>query len=175
MSDVNIDQIVAELQQQVSQRRLSGDYPEGLEHQLESEFQAIMGEVDRDEISTALLEGCVDGVRGAILNMDASVDAARAIGSRVPGGAAVHHTMGRVIVRHTSPIAASLSDLGAFVTDALSETRRLFEAQSSADERQLLEALSGVFDRLAVLDHLVEITRDLEQRVAVLESEPETK
>ena len=172
---MNIDGIVAELQQQVSQRRIAGDYPEGLEHQLESEFQALMGEVDRDEIDTALLEGYVDGVRRAIYNMDASVDAITAIGSRVPGGAAVHDTMGRVVVRHTYPIAASLRDLGVCVTNALSETRRLFEAQSSADERQLLDALAGVLDRLALLDHLVEITRDLEQRVAVLESEQEIR
>jgi hypothetical protein len=171
VSDVNIDKIVAELQHQVSRRRVAGDYPEGLEQQLESEFHGMMSAVDRHEIDTALLGGYVDGVRRAIYDIDVSTDTR----SRVPGGAAAHETMGRVIVRHTYPIAASLRDLGVCVTNALSETRRLFEAQSSADERQLLDALAGVLDRLALLDHLVEITRDLEQRVAVLESEQEIR
>jgi hypothetical protein len=36
----------------------------------------------------------------------------------------------------------------------VSETKRLFEAQRSADERQLADLLAAVVDRLAVVDAL---------------------
>jgi hypothetical protein len=36
----------------------------------------------------------------------------------------------------------------------VSETKRLFEAQRSADERQLADLLTAVVDRLAVVDAL---------------------
>jgi hypothetical protein len=36
----------------------------------------------------------------------------------------------------------------------VSETKRLFEAQRSADERQLADLLAAVIDRLAVVDAL---------------------
>jgi hypothetical protein len=46
-------------------------------------------------------------------------------------------------------------------------------AQQSADERQLLDVLAGVLDRLAVIDHLVEVLGDLDARVAAIEQRPE--
>jgi ubiquinone biosynthesis protein UbiJ len=76
-----------------------------------------------------------------------------------------------VVSRHITPLAESVRDLGVSVAEALTEIRRLLQAQSAADERQLLDVLSGVMDRLAVIDHLVELTTNLEQRVAQLESD----
>lgn len=167
MSGIEVETIVAGLRQRITERRLAGDYPLGLERQLESEFQGMMRAIDRHEIDTSHLHGLVDDVRTAAQDV-------RVVGgtdSRVPGGSAAHGAMGRVVQRHVQPVAESVRELGTSVADALVETRRLFQAQSAADERQLLDAIAGVLDRLAVLDHLVEITLDLEARVAHLESE----
>jgi hypothetical protein len=51
----------------------------------------------------------------------------------------------------------------------MDEVRRLVDAQRAADERQLHDAIAGVLDRLAVLDHVVELVRDVEQRLDALE------
>jgi len=170
VSDIEIDEVVSALRRRVTERRLAGDYPEGLEQQLESEFHGMMRAIDRHEIDTGRLGGLVDGVR----NTAHEVRSIAATDSRVPGGSNAHAALGRVVQRHTQPLTESLRDLGVSVADALSETRRLFDAQNAADERQLLDALAGVLDRLAVLDHVVELTRDLEERVARLESERES-
>lgn len=167
MPNIDIDDVVSELKQRIAQRRIAGDYPEGLELQLESEFRAMMRAVDRNEIDTAHLDDLVESVNVAVHRVSADVGS----DSRVPGGSAAHTALGRVVQRHTGPLAESVRGLGVSIAKALDEARRLFEAQNAADERQLLDAVAGVLDRLAVLDHLVEITRDLEQRVARLERE----
>ena len=167
MSEIDVEEIVAGLRQQVAERRLAGDYPVGLEQQLESEFQGMMRAIDRNEIGTETLGALVQSVIAAAheMRIDAATD------SRVPGGSTAHHAAGRVVNRHITPLAESVRDLGVSVADALGEVRWLVQAQSAADERQLLDVLSGVMDRLAVIDHLVEPTTDLERRVTQLESD----
>jgi hypothetical protein len=167
MPDIDINNIVSELNERIAVRRLAGDYPEGLERQLEAEFAGMLRAIDRHEIDTSQLDTLVQAVRRTANE----VRSAGGTDSRVPGGSAAHGAMGRVVQRHVHPLAESLRDLGVAVGDALGESRRLFEAQSTADERQLHDAIAGVLDRLAVIDHLVEIVRDLEERVRVLEND----
>ena len=165
--EIDIDEVVASLQRQIVERRLAGDYPAGLEKQLESEFAGLLRAVDRHEIDTNQLEALVQGV--VIVSHDMHLDGSMT--SRLPGGASAHRAVSRIVQRHKNPLAESIRDLGVSVADALWEVRRLLEAQRSADERQLLDAVSGVLDRLAVLDHLAAIVTELEERVALLESE----
>ena len=167
MSDINIDEVVASLQRRIVERRLAGEYPVGLELQLESEFAGMLRSIDRHEIDTDQLAGLVQGVVVAAhdMHLDGSDE------SRLPGGSAAHRAVSRIVQRQTNPLAESIRDLGVSIADALWEVRRLMEAQRSADERQLLDAISGVLDRLAVLDHLVAIVSELEQRLILLESE----
>jgi hypothetical protein len=166
VSHVDLDEILAQLKASIAARRLSGDYPEGLEQQLEAEFDAMMRAINRDEINTEQLAALVDAVTTAVHGVGTEVGT----GSRMPGGAVVHKTAAHVVQRHTGPLAESVRTLGSTVADALRETLHILEAQRSADERQLLDAISGVLDRLAVIDHLVEIARDLESRVVMLEN-----
>ena len=167
MPDVDVDEVVAALNQRISDRRAAGDYPIGMEQQLESEFQGMMRAIDRHEIDTEPLRTLVQAVVVAAheMRLDTATD------SRVPGGSASHHAAGRLVSRHITPLAESVRDLGVSVASALDEVRRLVQAQSAADERQLLDVISGVMDRLAVVDHLVELTTDLERRVTQLESD----
>jgi hypothetical protein len=167
VSGIEVDAVIAALRQRIVERRLAGDYPVGLEQQLESEFHGMMRAIDRHEIDTSRLGDLADGVRATAHD----VRVVGATDSRVPGGSAAHGAVGRVVQRHVQPVAESVRQLSTSVADALAETRRLFEAQSAADERQLLDAVAGVLDRLAVLDHLVEITQELEERVAGLEAQ----
>ena len=167
MSGIDIDEVIESLQRRITERRLAGDYPVGLETQLESEFAGLMRAIDRHEIDTQQLGAFVQGV--VVAAHDMHLDGTGA--SRIPGGSSAHRAISRVVQRQTNPLAESIRDLGVSVADALWEVRRLLEAQRSADERQLLDAVSGVLDRLAVLDSLAAIVTDLEARTALLESE----
>jgi hypothetical protein len=171
VTSVDLEAILQSLTARIAERRAAGEYPEGLEQQLESEFTAMLRAIERHEIDTAHLDELV----AALGEATHAVHSEAASTSRVPGGALIHEMTGRVVRRHTDDLAATVRTFGWTVHAALNETRRLFEAQRSADERQLLDALSGVLDRLAVLDHLVEIARDLESRVSALESSASSK
>jgi len=167
VSDIDIDEVISSLQRRIVERRLLGDYPIGLEMQLESEFAGLLRAVDRHELDDSRLEALVQQV--VVAAHDMHMDDSDA--SRLPGGSSAHRIVSRLLQRQTNPLAESIRDLGASVADALWEVRRLMEAQRSADERQLLDAVAGVLDRLAVLDHVAAIVTELEQRIAVLESE----
>jgi hypothetical protein len=166
VTSVDLEAILESLTARIAERRAAGDYPEGLEQQLESEFAGMLRAIERHEIDTDRLDELVVATGDSNREIHSEV----ATTSRVPGGALIHELTGRFVRRHTDNLAATVRTFGFTVQDALHETRRLFDAQRSADERQLLDALSGVLDRLAVLDHLVEIARDLESRVSALES-----
>jgi hypothetical protein len=165
MSEIDVDAIVEELRGRIAARRVAGDYPIGLEHELEAEFAGMLRGIDRHEVDTVRLQELVQSVRVAAHDMQLDPPT----GSRVPGGSSAHVAMGRMVRRHTGPLAESVRDLGISVAEALDEVRRVVHAQNTADERQLHDAVAGVLDRLAVIDHLTELTADLERRIVALE------
>jgi hypothetical protein len=162
---VDIDELVSELRQRVAIRRASGDYPVGLEEQLEAEFKHIMAAVHRDELNTQELGRRVQSVERATGAIDAHVES----DSRLPGGSAVHKTAGRLVSRHTGQLAHGVRVLGIDIARALHEIHHLIEVQKSADERQLVEVIGALMDRVAVVDHLADAILDLERRVLQLE------
>ncbi len=158
--------VVDSLQQRIAERRRSGDYPPGMEEQLEAEFTLIMAAVHRNEVNSNEL-----GRR--IRNVEQSVAAVRSDGStdsRVPGGSTLHATTARLVNRHTGIIADSVRALGSEIAAALSEVHRLVDVQRSADERQLSDVIGAVIDRLAVLDHLADAVVHIEARLDALEA-----
>lgn len=163
--DLDVDEIVASLVAGIAARRADGEYPAGLEEELEAEFVEIMRAVHRDEVGTRELRERLERVAASIgrVRADPPVD------SRVPGGSAVHATVARLVSRHTNTLADGVRAMGAEMAHALHEVVRLFEVQREADERQLNEVVSGLIDRLAILDHLADAVVDLERRVAELE------
>lgn len=167
MEDVDIDELITSLQQRVAERRRAGDYPPGLEEQLEAEFDQIMKAVHRHELDTGELHRRLTVVAQAAANVTAEPP----LDSRLPGGGTVHAAAARVVRRHTATLADTVRGLGNEVTNALLEVQRLFEAQRSADERQLDEVIASMLDRLAVLDHVADAVVLLEQRVAALEAD----
>jgi hypothetical protein len=166
VDQIDIDGIVNDLQARVKVRRASGDYPPGLEEQLESQFKIIMAAVQRDEMDTSELGRRIRGV-------EHSADTLRAqggTGSRVPGGSTMHSAAARLVTRHTAELATSVRALGIEISGALSEVHHLLNLQREADERQLMDVIGAVMDRLAVLDHLADSVVQLERRVDALEA-----
>lgn len=164
--NVDVDELVDKLQERVATRRAMGDYPPGLEEQLEAEFKLIMDAVHRPEINTGDLEQRIAAVTDATL----ALGSPPGLDSRLPGGRSMHKTAGRVVERHTSVLTEHVRTLGRDIVGALQEVRRLIEMQNEADERQLYEVVSAVLDRVAVIDHLADAVLNLERRVHDLET-----
>ena len=167
MDKIDVDEIVMSLQQRVAKRRASVDYPPGLEAQLESEFALIMAAVHRPEMTTRPLD---DRIRTLLTSVH-SVGAEPGATSRLPGGGIVHRTSGRLVRRHTTMLADEVRRIGADTASALDEVRALIEHHRAADERQLLDVVGSIYDRIAVLDHLADVVLDLEQRIMRLEAQ----
>ena len=170
MDQIDIDQLISGLKQRVEERRQSGDYPLGLEEQLEAEFKIIMAAVRRDEIDTSELGRRVKSVEHANAAIHSSAESA----SRLPGGSLVHRVVGRMVRRHTSALEVSTRALGIEVARALHEVHHMIDVQREADERQLHDILGSVMDRLAVIDHLAASVVRLEARVQELETSATT-
>ncbi len=169
MKDINIDEVVDALQQRVAERRASGDYPPGLEQQLESEFDLVMSAIHRPEVDTSEAITRIEAVGLATR----AIGAPPSIGSRVPGGSALHAATGRLVRRHTSQLADEVRQLGVDTGAALDSLRQVLDRQRSADERQLTEVIGSLHDRVAILDHLANAIIDLENRVLRLEERPQ--
>lgn len=170
MEHIDVDDLVDRLQERVAIRRAMGEYPPGLEEQLEAEFKLIMDAVHRHEIDTGDLEQRI----AAVSHATHSVGARPELASRLPGGHVIHRTAGRVVERHTGALADNVRTLGHDIAGALQEILRLIEMQRTADERQLHEVVSAVLDRVAVIDHLADAVVNLELRVHELEAKSAT-
>ena len=167
-SDAGVDEIVDVLRHRVAARRAAGDYPVGLEEQLEAEFRYIMSvQAEASRRSS--------GLTGALGTVERSIAAIKAEGetaSRLPGGSAVHAVASRLVARHTGQLAEATRAFGLDVLDAMREIGRLIDDRSTAGDRRLEDAVAAVIDRLAVVDHLSNAVLELERRVGALEAAP---
>jgi len=164
--EIDLDEIIAGLEQRVAARRRLGEYPMGLEPELEAEFDGILAAMRRRELSTEALNLRIDAVRQSVDR----ISGVTATESNVPGGAVVHSAIGRLVSRQTNGVAAGVRLAGHDVVAALVEVVGLLESQRSADERQLVEVVSALFDRLTVVDQLVSAVNEIERRLDAIEA-----
>lgn len=165
MTSPSIDEVVAQLEARVAERRAAGDYPPGLEEQLEAHFSKMLRALYDTNAATQSLAAHVNSVALVLDGMSHRVET----GSRIPGGSAVHRAAAVLVRRQSQHIIGQVSALGAAIHAVLDETRRYLDAQRVGDDRETMMMLSAVMDRLAVLDHLAEMVTDLETRVIALE------
>jgi hypothetical protein len=167
MASIDMNAILNEIRENVRLRRIAGEYPPGLENQLEQEFELIMQSTNR-----------VFGV---------DVEAKEHI-EQV--GAALKRLISRYETQKEnfekqSPLTQSERsslDPWGFVAPEVVEiehhmliTLRLLTDhavnQQEADKRLVKELSQHVLDRLAVVDHLAFLVQELESRIRVLEHE----
>ena len=162
------DELVDELKRRVFERRVAGDYPVGLEQQLESHFDHMLHSLHGDEASTETLREAIESV-GEAIGAIGQVEVATT--SRAPGGSALHRTAAQLVRRHVQQVESELAMVAVAVREALDESARLIEVTRLADERELSGVLAMVLDRLAVVDHLSEMVIDIEDRLVRLEAQ----
>ena len=160
MSD-GINDLQIELRESVRRKRLAGEYPVGMEEQLEAEFRSILEVTYRGthDLSPVETELKLLTKRVSSLRVGGSVD------SRLPGGRLLHRVFRRLMRRHLAPV---VEDIGAALQSLeriTSELTAAVNAQRRHDERLLNDVLGGVLDRLAVIDSLAIIVPELEKRI----------
>ena len=160
MSDTT-EGLNTELQKRVRERRAAGDYPLGLEAQLQEEFKNILETTHRGHRSINHLETRMQLVRESIMH----IQGVGGVGSRVPAGSFFHRVIRRLVRRHVSQLAKETRNSLERIISVLEEFETLIKEQQSNDKRLLNQTLSGVLDKLAVVDTLSEMVVELESRV----------
>jgi hypothetical protein len=141
-----------QIEEAIAKLRLQSASVAGSSQETEHEliYRHLLGAASRFELSTQTLSLLESRSNDLIKQIKQSPNTS----SRLPGGSLFHRVMGRLASRqitHNQQIAEAQVQL---FNTLVSETKRLFEAQRSADERQLADLLAAVVDRLAVVDAL---------------------
>jgi hypothetical protein len=157
-----VDDMLAEVQRTIATRRANGDYPIGLEAQLEGTVKSV----HQTAPSTARVAVQVAKIRDAVTDIEGTSQPT----SRVPGGTTLHSAAARVIGRHTDQLAHHLRVVGETSASALEALQEVVEAQQLADARQLTDVLAGVLDRLAMVDELTNRVSAIESQLVHLQT-----
>jgi Methyltransferase domain len=137
-------ELMAELRARVEERRAAGEYPPGLEEDLDRHFQAVVASRGRS--------------RDRLLQLLARARAAAAmdrslipLDSRLPMGELVHRSVGRVVARQTDGVIDQVEAYAAAVQDLLAAVIDDLPDESPAD----LEArVDYLLDRVAAYDRV---------------------
>ena len=155
------ESLITELQKRVRGRRAAGDYPLGLETQLQEEFKNVLATTHRGHRSINHLESRMHMVRESITQ----IKGVAIVKSRIPAGSLFHRVIRILVRRHVSQLANETRIALKRIESVLEEFETLIKQQQSNDERLLNQTLSGVLDKLAVVDTLSEMVVELESRV----------
>lgn len=163
-----IDDLVARLRAMVEERRRKGEYPEGLEHDLDQHFRRIVAYRSSPEVGD--LE-----VQLAELDRRGTFGAERIeVGSRAPGGAMVHRLVARLVSRQTEGVLAQLRDFADSVRDVLHALAHVAQSPHGHVHPDLVGQLDAVLERLAAYERgpvdSPAVVADIRRRVEELES-----
>jgi hypothetical protein len=167
VKQVEIEQMMADIQDTIARRRAAGEYPAGLEQELEAEFASILalthrGEADRADALELLLKEakrCTPEVSGLTPTS-----------SRVPFLNIFHKIVRRLIARQTRGLAAQQRAVNDQLIAMLEHLIADVHGREDADSRMVAKLSKHVLDRVAVVDHLYFIVAELETRLRKFEA-----
>lgn len=166
MTSIDVTAILNEIRENVRLRRIAGDYPPGLENQLELEFEQIMQSTNR--VSSVDIDA-----RDHLEEVDAAFKRLR---SRYENQKekyekqAVSDESDVSVLDPWSYVAPELVEIAYHMMMVVQVLMENAVAQEEADKRLVKELSQHVLDRIAVVDHLAIISQDLEARLLELES-----
>lgn len=162
MESPDIDKLLGEIREQVRLRRISGDYPPGLEEQLEREFQGI---VNRERRDWTAVRDQLERRTSSLTQAFGAITGVTDVNSRFPGGSLVHRAVRKLVRRQTQGLANQIQLASQELVELVRVIAELQMAQEDADRRLVIHLSKNVMERLAVIDHLAIVVRDLERRV----------
>lgn len=146
---VDVDALVAELQERVEQRRREGVYPPGLEHDLDEHFRRIA-------------DNRVIPPMATLVRALAELDARSRFGAdRIPtesgssAGTAVHRVVARAVSRQTQGILEQVQEFADGVRAVLRDVVTALEDPAGHDHRDLVGQVDALVERIAELERSV--------------------
>lgn len=139
------DELVAELRRRVEERRNAGDYPDGLEDELDSRFRRIASQQVGD----------IEAVRVSLLHLESTLGFAVAripTQSEQPGGELAHKVMRKAFGRQTQGIIEQVRPFAEAVRDALRALAAVLETPGTHEHADLEGRLETVLERMAALE-----------------------
>jgi hypothetical protein len=156
-----IDLLVAELRRRVEQRRESGEYPPGLEGELDDHFRRIV----RFRPTQLSFRDHLDDIREA---MDFDIDRIPSR-SRIPGGGVAHRIVGRAVARQTRGVLTQLEAYAVAVQAALESVADPLESITRSGDVGVTQQLDALHTMLAeqqqTLNRLLAMMTTLERRI----------
>ena len=162
MAAADIDQLLSEIRTQVEERRRNGDYPPGLELQLEAEFRGVVNRERRDW-NAARIRMVEQMERTS--NAFSNVTGITSTESRIPGGSFLHRLIARLTGRQVQGVATQIRTASCELVDLVRIIADLQQAQENADRRLVDHLTKSTLDHLAIVDHLAILVTELERRV----------
>jgi SAM-dependent methyltransferase len=163
-----VDELIAQLKQRVAERERAGQYPPGLEEELDAHFERIavhrMPAYNFDQLRNriAALEHA-----GSFSPADIPMD------TRIPGGSQLHRTVAKLVSRQTQGVLAQMQRFSDALREALWEVVAALASPAAHTHVELAGELDAVFERLATYERAGSPTTaiaGLAQRVQELEA-----
>lgn len=166
LKQVDIEQVLAEIRDDVAKKRSEGSFPPGLEQELEAEFQTILSYTNRGIADrTTEIARLSDEIRRNANEITGLTPAH----SRIPGVSIIHRVIRRLIARHTMGLAAQVRACEESKVQLLQIMADQSIAHHDADKRLVASLSKHVLDRVAVIDHLTILVTELESKIRKLE------
>jgi O-antigen chain-terminating methyltransferase len=164
----SVDELIAQLKQRVAERERSGEYPPGLEQELDAHFDRIA--VHRvpahsfDELRHRI---------GALVEAGSFSPDQISFDTRVPGGSQLHRAVAKMVSRQTQGILEQMQRFSDGVREALWEVVAALESPAAHTHVELSGELDAIFERLATYERAGSPTTaiaGLVQRIEELEA-----
>jgi SAM-dependent methyltransferase len=165
---VNTEELLAQLRERVEERRRRGEYPPGLEEDLEAHFRRIVGHGRAQELEL---------VRANLHALEARMAFSRTripVTSELPAGSVLHRSVGKLVGRQTEGVLDQVRLFAEAVRETFEALLDALEMPGTHVHADLIEQLDGALERLAAFERTPGDPRvavaELERRVEHLES-----
>ena len=165
---VNTEELLAQLRNRVEERRKSGEYPPGLENDLEGHFRRIVSRGRAQDLE--MVRSSLHALEGRMAFNRARIPAS----SELPGGSVLHRSVGKLVGRQTEGVLDQVRLFAEAVRETFEALLDALEMPGSHVHADLIEQLDGALERLAAFERTPGDPRvavaELERRVEHLET-----
>jgi 2-polyprenyl-3-methyl-5-hydroxy-6-metoxy-1,4-benzoquinol methylase len=142
----DLDALLETLRARVEQRRRQGEYPPGLEDDLNAHFAHLAG--DLRPLNTSYLLDELDAARRELDSYE--FGRSRIVtDSKLPGGKAVHRAVGKGVSRQIQGVLEQAQEHGRLVSRTIDLMAQVSDAISNAYDAQVVQQLDDMQTRLA--------------------------
>jgi hypothetical protein len=164
-SDI-VQAALSRIQARISERREAGDYPVGLEDELDRHYRQVSDTLHGTSPALRSATAAVQRVAttGGFASERISYD------SRFPVGSVAHRAVGKVTIRQTHGVLQQMQEFSAATRDALEACLAALRENAVHTHPELERRVAYVVDKLASFEAAKDELLVLETRVAALEA-----